>query len=122
MDAAVSNLEQAHALAPESTVILVDLIVNAMRANRPGVAVDAANKLLQLKPDDPESQYLFGAASLQNGSLRSAQTSLERYRQQRPDDVRGCLALGIPLPDRVVNPAGWINSSSASNWTQRIRK
>lgn len=94
-NAAVFNLEQANALAPESTLILVDLIVNAMRANRPGVAVDAANKLLQLKPDDPESQYLFGAASLQNGSLRSAQTSLVRYRQQRPDDVRGCLALGI---------------------------
>src|SRR6185503_223945 len=61
------------------------------------IAVDFANELLQLKSDDPELLYLFGAASLQNGSLSSAQSALERFTQQRPGDHRGCLALGITL-------------------------
>jgi len=94
-DAALSSLKQARALAPHSTAILTQFIINAMQANQPKVAVEAANELLRLKPDDPEFLYLFGAASLQNGSLGSAQSSLERYRQQRPNDPRGCLALGI---------------------------
>lgn len=94
-DAALSNLKQARALAPHSPPILTQFIINAMQANQPQVAVDAANELLQLKSDDPEFLYLFGAASLQNGSLGSAQSALERYRQQRPDDLRGCIALGI---------------------------
>jgi Flp pilus assembly protein TadD len=68
-----------------------------MRANQPLVAVNAAEELLRLKPDDPESLYLLGAASLQKGSLASARSVLERYRQKRPDDPRGCLALGITL-------------------------
>jgi Flp pilus assembly protein TadD len=93
--AALSNLKQARALAPHSPAILTEFIVIAMQANQPQVAVDAANELLQLKSDDPESLYLLGAASLQNGSLGSAQSALGRYRQQRPDDPRGCLALGI---------------------------
>lgn len=93
--AAVLNLEQARSLAPGSVPVLNELIVNAMRANQPLMAVDAANELLRLKPDDPESLYLLGAASLQKGSLTSARSALEHFRQQRPDDPRGCLALGI---------------------------
>ena len=93
--AAVLNLEQARSLAPGSVPVLNELIVNAMRANQPLVAVDAANELLRLRPDDPESLYLLGAASLQKGSLASARSALENFRQQRPDDPRGCLALGI---------------------------
>jgi tetratricopeptide (TPR) repeat protein len=94
---AVLNLEQAHSLAPDSVSVLQELTVNAMRANQPLVAVNAAEELLRLKPDDPESLYLLGAASLQKGSLASARSVLERYRQKRPDDPRGCLALGITL-------------------------
>jgi len=94
-EAALSNFKQAHALASDSTPILVQLVVNAMRANRTQIAVDAANKLLQLKPDDSEFLYLLGAASLQHGSLTAAQNALERYTVQRPDDPRACLALGI---------------------------
>ena len=94
-DAAVSNLKQARGLAPHSPTILAQLVLNAMRANQPRLAVEAANDLVQLKPDDAEYLYLLGAASLQNGSLASAQSALERYKQQRPNDPRGCLALGI---------------------------
>ena len=94
-EAALSNLKRAAALAPDSPPILIQFIINAMRANQPQAAVDAANQLVQLKPDDPEVLYLFGAASLQNGNLGSAQGALERFRQQRPNDFRGCLALGI---------------------------
>lgn len=94
-NAALSNLTRARTLAPHSPPILTQFIICAMQASQPQLAVDAAHELLQLKSDDPEFLYLFGAASLQNGSLGSAQSALERYRQQRPDDLRGCLALGI---------------------------
>jgi Flp pilus assembly protein TadD len=94
-EVALSNLQKARAQAPTSTSILSELVVVAMRANQPQVAFDAANALLQLKPENPEYLYLFGAASLQNGNLGSAQRALEQYQQQRPEDFRACLALGI---------------------------
>lgn len=94
-DAALANLKQARALDPHSSPLLAHFILTAMRARQAQTAMEAANELLQVKPEDPESSYLLGAASLQNGSLNSAQSALERYRQQRPDDPRGCLALGI---------------------------
>jgi tetratricopeptide (TPR) repeat protein len=94
-EVALSHLKQAHALAPQAIPILTQLIINAMQANRAQMAVDFANELLQLKPDDPESLYLFGAASLQAGSLSAAQSALERFAKKRPEDQRGCLALGI---------------------------
>jgi tetratricopeptide (TPR) repeat protein len=93
--AALTNLKQARSLAPRSPSILTQLTLTAMQANQPQLAIDTSTELLQLKPDDPESLYLFGAASLQNGSLGAAQSALQRYRQQRLDDPRGCLALGI---------------------------
>lgn len=96
-EVALSNLKHARNLAPHSPTILAQFIVNAMRANQPQAAVEAANELLELKPDEPEFLYLLGAALLQNGSLVSGQDALERYRQRRPDDPRGCLALGISL-------------------------
>lgn len=96
-DAAFSNLKQASSLAPHSPMILALFVVSAMRARQPQLAVDAANELVQLKPDDPEVLYLLGAALLQNGSLVSAQNALERYRRLRADDPRGCLALGISM-------------------------
>ena len=95
--AALSNLQKARALSPHSSTVLAQLTVTAMRANQPGLAADAAKDLLTEAPDDSESLYLFGAASLQNGSLLAARDALERYVKQKPNDARGCLALGITL-------------------------
>jgi tetratricopeptide (TPR) repeat protein len=96
-EAALSTLRKARALDPHSTLVLSQFILNAIQANQSQMAVDAANELLVLEPNEPEFLYLFGAASLQHGSLATARDALERYRKQRPDDPRGCLALGITL-------------------------
>jgi tetratricopeptide (TPR) repeat protein len=96
-DAAFSSLKQANSLAPRSLTILSSFVVSAMRADQPQIAVDAANELVRLKPEDPEFLYLLGAALLQKGSLAPAQNALERYRRVRADDPRGCLALGISM-------------------------
>ena len=68
-----------------------------MRAGKARAAVDAASILLTRKPGNAQYEYLFGAASLQNGDLAAAQSSLESFMQKRPTDSRGCLALGLVL-------------------------
>lgn len=95
--AALSLLEKSSAMAPNSVTILKELAITAIRANQARKAVDAAEKLLTLKPDEPDFLYFYGAASLQGGNLEKAQTALERYMQLRPADSRGCLALGLTL-------------------------
>jgi Flp pilus assembly protein TadD len=97
LTAALASLEKARALSPDSPMVLAQLALTAMRANQPRVAVEAAGALLRLNPDEPESLYLFGASSLQRGSLAAARDALERFVAQRPNDARGCLALGITL-------------------------
>jgi Flp pilus assembly protein TadD len=95
--AAVAALQKARALTPESPTILAQLVLTAIRAHQSGLAAEAARDLLTRKPDDSEALYLFGAASLQNGSLVSARDALERFVKQQPNDPRGCLALGITI-------------------------
>jgi tetratricopeptide (TPR) repeat protein len=97
LTAALALLEEARALEPDSTAVLTQLTLTAMRANRPREATEAAAALVRLKPDEPEFQYLFGAASLQGGNLGAAEGALGRYTSARPEDPRGCLALGITL-------------------------
>jgi len=94
---ALQSLDQALMLAPSSTDILSQMVVAAMRANQPRKAVDAAEKLIKSDPDNADYLYLYGAASLQNGSLSNAKTSLERFTSARPNDSRGCVALGLTL-------------------------
>lgn len=90
-------LNQARQLAPKSPTILTDFVFTAMRVNQAQAAVDAAQTLLEINSDEPEYQYLFGVASLQNGNVASAQKSLENYVRQRPNDSRGCIVLGLTL-------------------------
>jgi tetratricopeptide (TPR) repeat protein len=94
---ALQSLDKALTLAPNSTEILSQMVVAAMRANQPRKALDAAEKLIKSDPDDPDYLYLHGAASLQNGSLGNAKASLERFTAARPNDSRGCIALGLTL-------------------------
>lgn len=95
--AALALLNKARGLAPNSTAVLADYVLTAIKINQSQNAVDAARKLLELKPNEPEFQYLFGAALLQNGNISSAQDALERFVMERPSDSRGCLALGLTL-------------------------
>lgn len=98
-------LEKALNRAQDPAPILRQIAMVAMRANRPSRAIDAARMLLRLRPDVPEYIYLYGAASLQGGRLVEAEGYLTRYAAMRPQDSRGCVALGLALisqPAKVV--------------------
>lgn len=88
-------LEKSLAANPNQATVLRQFVVSAMRANQAGKAFKAAEKLLEIKPGEPEFLYLHGAAALQNNNLPMAENSLNRYAEIRPRDARGCLALGL---------------------------
>ncbi len=88
-------LKKCLAARPNSERFLAQFVLIAMRANRPGEAVRAAEQLLTLQPENLEYLYLHGAASLQNNNLQKAETSLNKFTESRPNDSRGCLALGL---------------------------
>ncbi len=90
-------LEKALAENPNNIEVLTQFVIIAMRTNQSGKAVRAAEKLLKLQPENLEYLYLYGAASLQNNNLQSAENSLVKYLEARPNDSRGCLALGLTL-------------------------
>ena len=88
-------LEKSLAANPNSAAVLSQFVIMAMRANQAGKAFRAAEKLLALKPNEPEFLYLHGAAALQSNNLRAAENSLNSFVELRPQDARGCLALGL---------------------------
>ena len=88
-------LEKTLAANPDSTTVLSQFVITAMRANQAGKAVKAAEKLIELKPDEPDVLYLYGASLLQNNKLQTAETVLDRLAELRPNDSRGCLMLGL---------------------------
>ncbi len=88
-------LEKSLAVTPNNPEFLAQFIVTAMRANQSGKAVRAAETLLNLQPENLEYLYLYGAASLQNNNLKVAETSLTKFLEARPNDSRGCVALGL---------------------------
>jgi len=94
-DAALKAITKARELAPESPTVLADFVVLALRLSKPVLAFEAAQALTRLVPRDLEYQYLMGVASLQSGNLDPAESALESYAQARPNDFRGCLALGM---------------------------
>ena len=103
---ALELLEKSLAANPDSTTVLSRFVITAMRANQAGKGLRAAERLLALKPNEPEFLYLHGAAALQNNNLKAAENSLNRFVKLRPDDSRGCLALGLTYaaqPDNLEN-------------------
>lgn len=99
-------LEKSLAATPNSTIVLSQFVVTAMRANQAGKAFRAAERLLEIKPNEPDFLYLHGAAALQNNDLPAAESSLGRFLKLRPHDSRGCLALGLTYaaqPDKLEN-------------------
>ena len=88
-------LEKSLSASPNQPAVLSQFVITAMRAGQAGKASKAAVRLLELKPDEPEFLYLHGAASLQNNNLLAAEKSLSLYASLRPQDARGCLALGL---------------------------
>lgn len=88
-------IEKSLAESPNNTEFLTQFVISAMRSNQAGKAVRAAQSLLNLQPENPEYLYLFGAASLQNNNIQNAESSLVKFLEARPNDSRGCVALGL---------------------------
>jgi len=91
---AVTALQQALALTPDSVIVLRHLVVEATKAGNGQVAVDAASALAAKSPDNPDDLYLAGAAMLQQNSP-GATAVLEKYVALRTDNAKAWLALGM---------------------------
>jgi tetratricopeptide (TPR) repeat protein len=95
LPAAYNLLNEARKIAPNSLIVLADFVVLAIRSNQSQAAVEAARNLVELNAENAEYKYWLGAALLQNGSVNSAEGILADYVKLRPNDSRGCLALGL---------------------------
>lgn len=91
---ALTLIIKARERAPRSPTVLADFIALTLRIGKPELAYEAAQTLITLQPEDPESQYLLGVAALQSRNFGPAREMLERYVLSHPSDFRGCLALG----------------------------
>jgi tetratricopeptide (TPR) repeat protein len=103
--AALSLIEQLLTRDGENKAALSQLVIVAIRANQSSKAFRNAEKLLALEPENLDYLYLFGAASLQNNRLIEAENALTKFFTNRPNDSRGCLALGLTFaaqPEKTV--------------------
>ena len=91
---AVTALQKALALSPDSVIVLRHLVVEATKAGNAQIALDAASALAAKSPGNPDDLYLAGAAMLQQNSAGAA-TVLEQYVALRTDNAKAWLALGM---------------------------
>ena len=91
---AVTALQKAIALSPDSVVVLRHLVVEAIKVRDGPLALSAASALAARSPDKPDDLYLAGAAMLENNSS-GASSAFEKYVALRTDNARAWLALGM---------------------------
>ncbi len=102
---ALNLLEKGLISNPNDVEFLSQIVISAMRSNQSLKAFRTAERLIALQPANADYLYLYGAASLQNSRLTEAETSLEKFLEIRPNDSRGCVALGLAFaanPDKVL--------------------
>jgi tetratricopeptide (TPR) repeat protein len=102
---AFSLLEKGLTSSPDNVEFLSQIVISAMRSNQSLKAFRNAERLIAIQPANADYLYLYGAASLQNSRLTEAETSLAKFFEIRPNDSRGCLALGLAYaanPDKVL--------------------
>ena len=115
---ALELLEKASVERPNDIQILGQLAVAALRARYASKAVRAAARLLEIEPDNLDFLYLYGAASLQNNNLAQAETALTKFLENRPDDAKACVALGLTWaaqPDKLEQARAQMQRCLASN-------
>jgi len=91
---AVTTLQEANALSPDSVVVLRHLVDEAVKARNGKVALSAASALAARSADHPDDLYLAGAAMLENNSS-GASSAFEKYVALRTDNAKAWLALGM---------------------------
>ena len=103
---AVIALQKALALNPDSVFVLRHLVVEATKAGKGQVALDAASELAAKSPDNPDDLYLAGAAMLQQNTA-GASTVLEKYVALRNDNAKAWLGLGIAYVQQKMRGSRW---------------
>ncbi len=93
--AAFDLLEKSLTINSANLQTLSQFVGIALRVNQNVKAVRAAERLLSFEPENLDFLYLYGIATLQNNNLEKSETSLLKYFEARPNDSRGCLALGL---------------------------
>jgi tetratricopeptide (TPR) repeat protein len=88
-------LKRARAADPNSPDVLRKFVAASLHAGHAADAVDAAQQLVKLRPDELEALYILGVAQLQNGDTEEARVTLENYTKLRPQDPLAFLALGM---------------------------
>lgn len=91
---AVTALQKALALRPDSMLVLRNLVVEATKAGNGQVAVDAASALAAKSSDTADDLYLAGAALLQQNAA-SASSVFEKVVALRADNAKAWLGLGM---------------------------
>jgi len=90
----MEDLQQARKLDPDALLVLRHLIMEAMRAGREPVAVEAARDLQQ-KSTDPDDQFLIASVLLEHQDYEGAGKLLEPYAEQHPQNAKAQLGLGM---------------------------
>jgi tetratricopeptide (TPR) repeat protein len=91
----LAMIERARRLNPDSVPVLRYLVVEGMKAGNHLAALEAAQKLTENSPNNPDDLYLAGAAMLEERKSNAAVTVLEKYIAQRSGNARAWLGLGI---------------------------
>jgi len=91
---AVAALQKALALSPDNVIVLRHLVVEATKAGKGQLALDASSALAAKSPENPDDLYLAGAAMLQQNTA-GASTVFEKYVALRTDNAKAWLGLGM---------------------------
>jgi tetratricopeptide (TPR) repeat protein len=90
----LAALEKARALSPDSPLVLRAVIIEAMQVGHNAEALAAAEQLPQ-HSKEPQDIYLAASVMVQEKRYTPASHLLEDYTEQRADDPKGFLALGM---------------------------
>jgi len=92
---ALSVLERARQLAPNSEEVLGAQARVALAARSPVIATRALEALARMVPSVMENQYLLGVALMQAGDMPSGAMALEEARKLEPNRALTLVALGF---------------------------
>ncbi|MDQ1409961.1 MAG: hypothetical protein QOJ41_1696 [Acidobacteriaceae bacterium] len=88
-------LKRANALQPHAPETLRPLIIEAMKTGDNNTALNAAHLLADDNSGSLDDQYLSAAVMLEGKDFVTASSIFTKYVQQRPEDSKGFLGLGI---------------------------
>jgi tetratricopeptide (TPR) repeat protein len=97
---AMTSLQQARALAPNSEEVLSALAQFALASRLPVPAAGALEALTRMCPDVAQYHYLFGVALMTAGDLVRATDALQAAERMEPGRPLTLAALGLALNSR----------------------